>query len=270
MCQHYILASAIEKIKNSFNIQALNLIAWESPIVVHPGSQSLIITQQNPTELTLSDFGMTPSWVRQPMNLVNARAEGDKNPNNNPDFKGSKAIFLKPSYRKLLFHQRCIVIADAFIAWSSGVLPQPHLFFLKEHRHPIGIAGLYDIWQDKSTGEKLHSFTIITIAANSLVRKLPAQRMPVILPYKFEMRWLNPGLTLMEILRFLDKHPSKDMNAYPVSSKINQPGPYNKEILKPAGNVLSPEIITPPIPRQSYYGHKHKEANGHWLGNNPI
>jgi putative SOS response-associated peptidase YedK len=297
MCQRYILATAIEKINVNFNVQASNIKDWSPPIVISLGQQSLIITQQNPTELTLSSFGMTPSWARYPMQLINARTEGEKNPDNKLDFRGSKAIFLKKAFRKPLFHQRCIVIADAFLSLPgidylpseakascamSDAIPEPatlshspsskfsnpHLFFLKQHRHPIGLAGLYDIWHDNTAGENLHSFTIITVPANSLVRKIDVSRMPVILPYKLESRWLKQEISLIEILSRLEKYSSKEMDAYPVNAKIIQPGPHTKEILKPAGDFLNPDKPFEPIIIQSHYGHrKSKEDHGHWLGN---
>jgi putative SOS response-associated peptidase YedK len=301
MITRYVLASSLEKIKDHFHLDSSNLYDWQPKYIVSPGDQSLIITQQEPTQLIHSTFGFTPSWARSPMQILNARAEGDKNPTNDPAFKGSKAIFLKPAFRKLLFHQRCIVIADAFIidhgnhyfpseakeppaqtntSPASAIIPsaakespafQHYLFFLKHRRHPISFAGLYDIWQDNSTGDILHSFTIITVAANSLVRKIGASRMPVILPYKLESRWLKNELGLMEILSRLEKYPSNQMDAYPVSTKIILPGPYIKEILKPTGDFLNPDKPFELIKIQSYNGHrKSKEDHGNWLGNSPL
>ncbi len=58
---------------------------------------------------------MTPTWAKQPLQIINARAEGDKNPANNPAFSGSKAIFLKAAFQKPLFFSRCLVIAIDFI-----------------------------------------------------------------------------------------------------------------------------------------------------------
>ncbi len=258
MCRKYILASNADAIENHFGSKGLNLLDWNPALVVSPGDTSLLITQQDQDKYTLSVFGMTPAWAKQPMQLVNARTEGDKNPDNNPAFKGSKAIFLKPAFQKPLFSQRCIVIADAFIGWSSGILPKPYLCYLRDHRHPIGLAGLYDGWIHPATREPFHSFTILTVAANSLVRGLPSPRMPVILPYGQETRWLKPNLSLAEILNMLQQYPSKKMNAYPVSGKIDQPGPYSKEIMTPIGPKLLTEEHPPALPVKSYYGHKKK------------
>jgi putative SOS response-associated peptidase YedK len=255
----YILASSLDTIEGHFGSKASKMFEWDPKIIVSPGDESLIITQQNPEAYTLSAFGMTPSWAKQPMQLINARAEGDKNPNNDPSFKGSRSIFLKPAFQKPLFAQRCIVIADAFIESSSGVFPMPHLFYMRDHRHPIGFAGLYDVWKNPVNQVQIHSFTIITTVANSLVRSLPASRMPVILPYGRESQWLKPTLSLAEILGLLTKHPSKQMNAYPVSRKVNLPGPFSKEILTPQGPKLLSEEQPPSLPQQSYYGHKKRQ-----------
>ncbi|KAF0196084.1 MAG: yoaM [Bacteroidetes bacterium] len=256
MCRRYILASKLDTIESRFGVRASFPDGWDPSIVVVPGDQTLIITRQNPGDLILSEFGMTPSWAKSKMQLINARAEGDKNPGNDPSFSGSRAIFLKPAFQKPLFSQRCIVVADAYIECSSGILPKPYLFYLREHRHPIGFAGLFDIWKNPENGALLHSFTIITVPANSLVRGMPFSRMPVILPFGRESRWLKPTLSLAEILGMLTKYPSKLMNAYPLSGKILQSGPFSKEILLPAGQKLLSETLPAPLPQRSYFEHK--------------
>lgn len=96
----YILASSLETIEAHFGSKASKLFEWEPKIVVCPGDELLIITQQNPDAFTLSAFGMTPSWAKRPMQLINARAEGDKNPDNDPTLRGSKAILLEPAFQK--------------------------------------------------------------------------------------------------------------------------------------------------------------------------
>ena len=261
MPRKYILASNLETIESHFMAKTPNQLEWEPPILVSPGDESLVITQENPGEFTLSSFGITPAWAKSRMQIINARAEGDKKPENNPEFRGSKAIFLKPAFQKPLFTRRCIVVADAFLDWSPGIFSKPHLFYLRDHKHPIGLAGLFDIWTDPVTKAQFHSFAIITTAANSLLRGIQSSRMPVLLPYGQETRWLKPTLGLAEILGMLTITPSKQMNGYPLNSKIDQPGPYSKEILVLQGPKLLSEDHPPPLPRQSYYGHKKKPGD---------
>jgi hypothetical protein len=58
-------------------------------------------------------FGYTPAGVKEPWDLLHARAEGGKNRRNDPLYSGSPAIFMKSAFKKPLFRQRCVVIADA-------------------------------------------------------------------------------------------------------------------------------------------------------------
>jgi putative SOS response-associated peptidase YedK len=173
MSPKYILGSNIIAINNHFNLTPTKDSGkgHVSDLIIKPANQSLIITQEHPHKLTVSTFGLTPSWAKQPMQIINARAEGDKNSGNDPNYSGSKAIFLKKSFRNPLFNKRCIVIADAYITYCGS---QPWLVYLKEKKRPFGMAGLYDEWANPITGEKLHSFAIITISSNSLFQKIQA------------------------------------------------------------------------------------------------
>jgi putative SOS response-associated peptidase YedK len=270
MARKYVLGSSLEVIKGYFNVGAAISKEWNPPIIVSPGEYSLILTQQDPGELMLSSFGMTPSRAKQPMQILNARAEGDKNPGNDPAFRGSKAIFLKPAFQKPLFSQRCIIIADAFIEWSGDTRHQPYLFFLTHYQRPVGLAGMYDVWKDYTTGDFLHSFIIITVPGNSLIRKINVSRMPVILPRGKEGRWLKPTNSLTEILGMLNKFPSDLMDAYPLNKEVDQPGPYNKDLLISEGERLFSASDLPFISRSKYHHTKKKSDVSHWLGNTPI
>jgi len=117
----FVLKSGIESIEENFNAKASLPIDWNPKLIINPGDRAMIICQGEPDVITLSTFGMTPSWAKYPMQLIHARAEGDKNPDNDPTFNGSKAIFLKKAFRIPLFSKRCIVIVNAFTEWSNGI-----------------------------------------------------------------------------------------------------------------------------------------------------
>lgn len=202
---------------------------------------------------------MIPAWSKKPLPIINARAEGDKNPENHPSFSGSKAIFRKTAFQKPLFFHRCLIIADAFIEWSTTGNQNPYLVYLRNQARPFAMAGLYDIWINPATFEKQHTFTIITVPGNTLLRKLPYQRMPVILEKGKENRWLKPDLSLREILAHLQKYPFHLMNAYPIDSKINISSDDFKKRINPIGNkVLSEDEtnIRGNINTSGWYHHK--------------
>jgi putative SOS response-associated peptidase YedK len=265
MCHKFILASSLETVEKRFNLSPNSKLEWEPKYVVSPGDETLIITQHNPKELTLSKFGMTPAWAKQSMNLINARAEGNKNPKNDPMYPGGHAIFMKPAFKKPLYSQRCIVIADAFIEWSTTT-KQSFLLYLRGHERPFGMAGLYDVWINPDTKAELHNFTIITVPGNSLIHQFPATRMPVIIPKGREKNWLRPSSHLNEVLGMLEIFPAEKMNAYPISKDIELPGPFTIDILKPAGERIYTEVEPKFIPHR-HWGHKQKGAgSGTWRG----
>ncbi len=258
MCRRFILGSSHTDIEKRFGTRSLPASEPLVPVVVTEGDHSLIITSENPDSYTLSRFGMTPAWARQPIQLINARAEGDKNPDNDPAFRGSRAIFMKPAFKKSLFNRRCLVIADAYLDRLGHPSALPLLVYLKNKRHPLAFAGLYDLWTDPLTREVVHSFAIITTTANSLIRGIPAYRMPVILPFGKETRWLKPDLSLAAVLEMLNPYPAAEMNAYPVSRETEGNGPFSLSILKASGPPLSVEKELPAIKTSSHYAHKKK------------
>jgi putative SOS response-associated peptidase YedK len=117
---------------------------------------------------------------------------------------------------------------------------------------PFGMAGLYDNWIEPSTGDLIHSFTVITVSVNSFVRKIKVTRMPVILTRGKEAHWLKPTNTLSDILSILKKYPSDKINGYPISKDVNQTGLYAIDILKPVGERLLSEVEPLVLPSQNH------------------
>ena len=169
------------------------------------------------------------------MYLFNARAEGDRNKENDPDYKGMKGIVNKPAFRKPIRSQRCFVIADCFIEGTiKEKLNKPFVVYLKEENRPFSFAGIYDSWVNKDTGELLNSFAIITTTANKLLQKLPHDRSPVILKDPSEERlWLDNSAPMAEVVRLLNPYPYDLMNAYPIEITIKNPRANGRELLKP-------------------------------------
>jgi hypothetical protein len=66
--------------------------------------------------------------------------------------------------------------------------------------------------------------------------------------------------SLAEVLGMVKKYPSKQMNGYLLSQKIDQPGPYSNEILNPQGARLLSEELPSSLPQKSYYGHKKNQV----------
>ena len=105
---------------------------------------------------------------------------------------------------------------------------------LLKSREPFGFAGLWEHWTSPE-GEEVLSCTIITTAANELLRPVH-ERMPVILTRDAEALWLDPNTQDPEkLLPLLQQYPSDQMEFYPVSREVNSPAidrPSNIEPIK--------------------------------------
>jgi putative SOS response-associated peptidase YedK len=139
-------------------------------------------------ELTRMHWGFVPSWAKERPKgapLINARAEG---------------IESKPTFRKPLRFQRCIIPATGFYEWqtpASGGKKVRYLFTRTDGDF-LALAGLYDTWKTPE-GDELTSCVIITTMPNELVAPVH-DRMPVILGEGDEAAWLSPDETESEFL----------------------------------------------------------------------
>lgn len=265
----YILASDLTVIEKRFNaLPHPDLLEIPKSYSVSSGDCSYVITANN--TIQVFHFGMTPQYTLEQLNIITARAEGKKNSNDDSGYNGSKAIFLQPEFRKPIFSQRCIVIADAFYSMSAN---KPYLVYLQNKVRPIGFAGIYDVWQNPETKEVIKGFAIITTTSNQMLQGIGVKRMPVILPVHYETNWLKTSLPLSKVLRYLVLCPSEKMNAYPVSDLANTKGINDPSLLRPIGEKLQKEVISAPIPRRSH-NHKTKPiSNEPWFkseGNESI
>lgn len=174
-------------------------------------SQSLpVVTSQLPDELQFFSWGLQPFWAKDAKAVkrsINARAE---------------TLLEKPSFRNLLKSKRCLVPADGFFEWQVTEHGKvPYRIMLKKEEL-FTFAGLYDEWTDKSTGEVLHTFTIITTEANDIVRPIH-DRMPVLLTPEAEELWLDEQETQEDLLALLHPYVAAEMKAFPVSLLVNSP-----------------------------------------------
>ncbi|WP_162427264.1 SOS response-associated peptidase [Pontibacter pudoricolor] len=174
-------------------------------------SQSLpVVTNDHPDEVQYFSWGLQPFWAKDAKTVkrsINARAE---------------TLAEKPSFRNLLKSKRCLVPADGFYEWQVTEQGKMPYRILLKNEELFSFAGLWDEWLDKSTGEVLHTYTIITTEANELVKPIH-DRMPVILSPEAEELWLDSHETQEDLLTLLKPYKTDTMKAYPISPLINSP-----------------------------------------------
>jgi len=265
MPTRYILSASLAQIESKFALPPQSNVI-DPDFNISAGRFVPVITNEKPYEIQFFKFGLTPFWAKSEMNIINARAEGDFNIEDNPTFRGAAGIIQKKAFRKPIRSQRCIVIASAFIEGPANQgLSKPYLIYLRNHQNPFAMAGIWDSWLNPESGFKENSFSIITTTANSLLRQIGNSRMPVILKDSDAKRWINPITELSRITGMLNHYDSKLMNAYPISPRIKNPDENNRSLVQPTGGKLLTEDVskTLPIPRTSgfHQSQKTRKAN---------
>lgn len=132
--------------------------------------------------------------------------------------------------------KRCIVPSTGYFEWRhEGAKKIPYYIYLKDE--PIfSMAGIYDSWLDKETGEEHSTFSIITTDTNSLTDYIhnTKHRMPAILSKENEEKWLNPNLTKQEIATFLHPYEADKMDAYQIENDFIKKTSNDSSILQRA------------------------------------
>ncbi|MBS4197231.1 SOS response-associated peptidase [Lederbergia citri] len=218
MCGRYSLFAPREDLAVRFGLVDFEEIEWVERYNIAPSQDVLaIVRTEVGNKIGMLKWGLIPSWAADPKigyKMINARAE---------------TIDQKPSFRTLFKRRRCIIPADGFYEWKKeGAKKTPYRFQLNS-KEPFSFAGLWDRWEQNGT--IVHSCTIITTEANSLVKDVH-DRMPVILTKESESEWLDRKIQdEHELKSLLVPFRAEEMQAYPVSPLVNSPKNDVKEIV---------------------------------------
>ncbi len=209
MCGRFEIHSALEIIAKVFGIDSITF-DYSPSYNVAPSQDILLVINDGKRRLIKSRWGFIPSWSKElsaGYKMINARAE---------------SVADKPSFRQAFQNQRCLVVADGFYEWKKeGTKKRPFYIRLRSGK-PFGFAGLYNISKSPE-GEQICTSTIITTDANEVVQPLH-DRMPVIAsPDAYDL-WLDPNIHDKVLLQnILKSYPSKDLEVYEVTPKVNSP-----------------------------------------------
>jgi len=228
MCGRYSLFVPSEDIEARFD--ATFAETFQPRYNAAPRQSLPVVADADADTIDAMQWGFVPPWAddRSDFEFINARSE---------------TLAEKPTFRDA-FEQssdgdlrvgRCLVPADGFYEWTErNGAKQPYRVTLADEE-PFAMAGLWAQWkpQQTQTGldafgggdvdtepETLETFTIVTTDPNDLVADLH-HRMAVILPAAREREWLSAGPD--EAGDLLQPYPADEMQAYPVSTAVNDP-----------------------------------------------
>lgn len=188
---------------------------------IAPGEPLEVITSEATDEIDRFHWGLIPFWADEPdEGLVNARSEtaGERR-----------------SFADAWESRPCLVLSSGFYEWheTDGGPKRPYRVY-REGAPAFAIAGLWEVWEGED--RTIPSVTILTTEPNELVEPIH-DRMPVVLPRDEESAWLDGAPD--ERAELCRPYPDADLDAYEISTRVNDPGNDDPSVIEPLGHEQS-------------------------------
>lgn len=186
-------------------------------------SNSVIIRKsgENDIEAVSAHWEFIPSWIKTMEEVKAARKQGIPWLN-----ATAEKILLSKMFRPAALKRRCLVLASHFFEWrhfqpEGEKKPKAYPYSIGLHNADyFYLAGIWQPWTDKETGETMDTFAIVTTQANMLMQEVhnTKRRMPTILPEELAWDWVMNDLTEDQIQKIASfQFPSEHMYAHSIS-----------------------------------------------------
>jgi putative SOS response-associated peptidase YedK len=216
MCNRVNLRTSPHELNRLLESLGLTLADFAPRYNVAPTEALLIIRKrQDAYECCTAQWGLRSPLVtfdpRRPAHF-NARSE---------------TAHTKATFRDAFNLRRCLIPVAGFYEWEHvGKRKQPFHVTMKSG----ALFTLAGLWEDNGDTP---SCTILTTAANDLIRPLH-DRMPVIVAPRNFVRWLDTKNDRAAVADILAPYPAELMRAVPVSTYVNKAGNEGPECHAPA------------------------------------
>lgn len=183
---------------------------------IAPGQDLEVVTGDAPGEIERYRWGLVPDWADRPDGgIVNVRSE---------------TAAEKRAFADAWECRPCLVPSTGFYEWRApdGGPKQPYRVH-REDDPAFAMAGLWEV-REGADGT-IPRVAILTTEPNDLVAPIH-DRMPVVLPRDEEDRWLEADPA--ERAELCRPYPREDLDAYPISTRVNDPGNDDATVIEPA------------------------------------
>jgi putative SOS response-associated peptidase YedK len=149
---------------------------------------------------------------------------------------GEEMLMPGKMYRDAALHRRCLVLSSGFYEWRhvnpigkkglplKTAVKYPYHIHIPEQEY-FYMAGIYQPWTDKETGEQVDTFAIVTTKANALMEIIhnSKKRMPVILNEDLAYEWLFGKPDEKRITEIAaSQFPAEKMAAFPIAKDFRE------------------------------------------------
>ena len=219
MCFHYSMSQVAQNLENRYNAPFAHGAVFEPTHHANGFNfPAMPVIKANPfPAIELFTWGLIPAWTgdmtqadKMRAMTLNARSE---------------TAFEKPSFRKSITYQRCLIPADGFFEWQTIGDKKIPWFIKIRDTEIFSFGGIWEKW-NAPEGDTMFTFSILTTDANVLMANIhnSKKRMPLILHPEDENNWLDPGLSKEVIQQMLVPYPESEMSAWTISKMITTRG----------------------------------------------
>jgi putative SOS response-associated peptidase YedK len=210
-------------------------------------SDSIIITKKNENDIEASamHWEFIPPWIKNHTELVAARKQGIPWLNATSE-KLLESNMFKPAALK----RRCLVLATHFYEWrhykperAKKEISYPYV--IRTTQDYFYMAGIWQPWTDKETGEVINTFAIVTTNANDLMKEIhnTKKRMPTILTEDLAYEWIMEDVSEERIKEISSYQlPYEFMEAHSIAKDFKMAEDPTEEFLYEELPVLDVDI----------------------------
>jgi putative SOS response-associated peptidase YedK len=221
MCGRTSLFAALADVEETFDARLVADGGYRPRYNIAPGEPLEVITNEAPDAIDRYHWGLLPPWADEDdEGFINARSETASE---------------KRSFADAWESRPCLVLSSGFYEWkaTNGGPKRPYRVY-REDAPAFAMAGLWDVWEGED--RSIPSVTILTTEPNDLISPIH-DRMPVVLPTDEEAAWLTGAPD--ERAELCQPYPESDLDAYEISTRVNDPTNDDPSVIEPLGHEQS-------------------------------
>lgn len=217
MCGRTSLFPARSDLEDRFDAEVAPDVAYRPRYNIAPGASIEVITNESEGTIRHGRWGFRPPWADgDDEGFINARSE---------------TAAEKPAFRAAWADRPCLVLSSGFYEWQPRERGPKRAY--RVYR-PTDVAfAMAGLWSGDGKTASGTSVTILTTEPNEVCARIH-DRMPVVLPPGSERAWLTG--TPRDRRDLCVPYPADDLEAYPISSRVNDPANDDPRVIEPVGD----------------------------------
>lgn len=194
MCAQFLIQKNLKELESTLGINAAK--SFDFPMHSFPKSLvPVVVHYQEKNWIAPMQFGFIPFFEKaeKPKSVFhNARVE---------------TVFDKPSFKKEIRKNRCLVYVDAFIEpiWKEGENKASWIRFDLEEPESWMAVGVWSVWKSPDQANEKRTFALLTRDPYPIVKEMGHNRSPLFLPKAVWSNYLDPNLSEVQLKELLQK-----------------------------------------------------------------